>query len=350
MGFRSGRSTTLAVTKLVKHINVAQNNNLLTAALYLDFSKAFDCLKPALLLHKLPYYGFQPKIISWIADYFTDRSQQVRIGDCYSSELFCTYGVPQGSILGPLSFILYINDIVNCRTMSKMVIYADDIVLYSSSDNWNSLNTTLITDLKIVYNWTLHNRLSINFSKSKLQFFGSKNKLSLVRNIDRLYMGTNALGRVTVFKYLGIILDEELKFEAAMGDAYSTISYRLYTLTCIRKNITRKTAIAIVKAMIMPYYDYVIFLSTACTQKTMTKLSRLLNRALRVALNVDRHTPVNSLYDQTNTMKLDIRCRFNLIKIMHILVYSPVEFMDDDMRTLITPSHFCSPYGTKFSQ
>lgn len=91
MGFRSGRSTALAISKLVRHINRAQNEHLLTAALYIDFSKAFDCIKPALLLDKLPYCGLEPSIISWLRNYFSDRTQCVRIGECISRQKLCIH-------------------------------------------------------------------------------------------------------------------------------------------------------------------------------------------------------------------------------------------------------------------
>lgn len=103
--------------------------------------------------------------------------------------------------------------------------------------------------------------------------------------------------------------------------AYARYSFRLYTLSIIRKDLTRKAAVAIVKSMLMPYFDYMLFLYNSCTDKFKTKAQCLVNRSLRVALGTDSQTSVNSLHDQTAIMKLDIRARFNVLKMMHFKVY-----------------------------
>lgn len=271
-------------------------------------------------------------------NYFSNRTQCVRIGKHYSDYASSSYGVPQGSILGPLLFIMFINDIVNLRIDCRMVAYADDIVLFNSAESWNRLETTITVDLQTLYSWTLHNRLSINFAKTKMQLFGSKRNLSYAKDVRMLVIDGNIVNRVPVFNYLGILLDEELTFEPAFNDAYAKVSYRLYTLSCIRRDISKSTAIAIVKSMVFPYFDYLIFLATAITDKLMTKCNRLMNRAIRSALAADRRTSVNTLYDVTKMMKLDIQCRYNILKVMHILVYSPLDFIDGDDRILTTPN------------
>lgn len=356
MGFRKGRSTTGAISKLVTDLNLSYNNNEYSVAVYIDFSKAFDSISPNILLHKLKIYGIDDNLLKWLKNYFTDRSQVVRIDNTYSNSLNTSYGVPQGSILGPLMFITYINDLPNLNLRSKLIMYADDLVLYYSDANWLNTKSTIENELAYVYNWTLFNRLTINFSKSKFQVFGTKQCLNNTVNDNTLVMLDKSLDRVYSYPYLGIVIDCNLTFETAMLNAYTKFTYRLYTLSIIRKDIDRHTAVMIVKSMMLPFFDYVIFLSSSCTDKIMTKLHRIVNKALRIALLENRFTPTNELYDKTKVMKLDLRARFNVLKIMHHKVYNNVDVPVLPVHAMQTRAHagpilpLVFPNSTKFKQ
>lgn len=112
--------------------------------------------------------------------------------------------------------------------------------------------------------------------------------------------------------------------EKMMANAYASYSFRLYTLSVIRRDISKRVAITLVKTMLMLYFDYVIHFSNSCTDKTNTKCQRLVNRSLCLALQVDRYT--NPLYDAFNMMKLDIRARFNIIKLIHSRIYVTCDY------------------------
>lgn len=201
MGFRKGRSTTGAIANLVSDLNLAYNNNEYSIAVYIDFSKAFDSIRPDILLKKLKNYGIGDKMLNWLNNYFTDRTQRVRIDNYYSTLANSTYGVPQGSILGPLMFVTYVNDLPNLNLNTKLIMYADDLVIYFSDKNWLKTKTTVENDLIQVYNWTLFNRLTINFSKSKFQVFGSLPNLKAISNENVLNMITKSLDRVYTYSY-----------------------------------------------------------------------------------------------------------------------------------------------------
>lgn len=159
-----------------------------------------------------------------------------------------------------------------------------------------------------------------NFNKSKFQIFGNKSKLNKLTNTSNFDVGDNQLERVEYYNYLGVTLDSELNFEKEMAEAYAKYSYRLYTLSLIRKDINQFAATSIVKTMLIPYFDY-MFVSSACTDQTITKAKRFVNRSLRIALRVNRYTHVNELYDRTKVMKSDIRQSFNILKLKHRKVY-----------------------------
>lgn len=315
MGFRKGFSTTEAVYNLVTDLNQYNHNNQSSACVFIDFSKAFDCIQPNILLKKLKSYGLSVATLKWFANYFSGRTQMVRIGNSYSKALSMTYGVPQGSILGPLMFIIYINDLPMLKLSSKLIMYADDLVIYYSDLSWPQVKTTITADLLKIISWTYVNRLSINFSKSKLQLLPTRQYMPAMESITKIDVGLKSFERVETYNYLGIILDPDLKFEKAMLNAYARFSHKLYTLSVIRKDINQYTAVILVKPMLLPYYDYVLFLLTACTNKLITKMQRLVSRALRIALREDRRSNVNSLYSRTNVMKIELRSRY-VLKIM----------------------------------
>ena len=135
VGFRAHHSTYMAIMQLVDKINNAVEKNETTIGVYLDLSKAFDTIDLDILLHKLDYYGFREIVLDWFRDYLSNRTQYVSYNDNKSDLKSILCGVPQGSILGPLLFILYINDITNTSTLLDFLLFADDTtILYSSSD------------------------------------------------------------------------------------------------------------------------------------------------------------------------------------------------------------------------
>lgn len=168
-------------------------------------------------------------------------------------------------------FLIYINDLPRLDLSSKVILYADDLVLYHSDLDWNSNYRNLQNDLFKILSWTYYNRLTINYSKSKFQILGNRSKLSKLNHVREITVGIHTLGRVDNYNYLGIDIDSELKFEKAPSSAYARYSYRLYSLSIIRENITRRAAVAIVKSMLMPYFDYMLFLINTCSDKSKTK-------------------------------------------------------------------------------
>ena len=133
-GFRKNRSTVNAITELVCHITNAIENNKNTLSVFLDLSKAFDTIDHKMLLHKLECYGVRGLALNWFQSYLTDRKQYVLYNNVQSQTLYITCGgVPQGSVLGPLLFLVYVNHIANCLTHSKLISFADDTTVFFSS-------------------------------------------------------------------------------------------------------------------------------------------------------------------------------------------------------------------------
>ena len=173
-GFREGYNTTLALTTLVDKISCAVGNNELVIGLFLDFKKAFDTINHNILFDKLFKYGVRGLALDWLKDYLYNRNQFVIYNNSISSKKSITCGVPQGSILGPLLFLLYINDLPNCSSLLHYLLFADDTSLFISGKNINDLVHMMNNELSKITDWLECNRLSLNIKKTKFMIFSSK--------------------------------------------------------------------------------------------------------------------------------------------------------------------------------
>ena len=179
-------STEFAVNSLVNNIVRCLENKQVGFCILLDFAKAFDTVNHDILLNKLEYYGIRGIALNWFKSYLSDRMQCTEIGDTQSKLSFIKHGVPQGSILGPLLFLLYINDIVMSSPVFKFILFADDTSLFYSHKNKHDAVDILNSELSKISQWLAANKLSLNVSKSKLLVFSNQkpNKKKPAKNLN----------------------------------------------------------------------------------------------------------------------------------------------------------------------
>ena len=282
-GFRRQRSTSLAISQLLNQVYTNINKSAITAAIYIDFSKAFNCVQHATLIRKLSEFNLSKNIISWITSYLYGREQRTLANNVYSSYLPVGQGVPQGSVLGPLLYIIYANDIIKKIQNSGFTFYADDTVLYSKKKSLRLAQRELQEDLDGLSEWCINNDIYINVEKTKTMFFGSKARMNKIA-LPEFYINNTVLQRTQAYTYLGIKLDEQLSLETHANLVVKKVSQKVFQMTKIRPLLTKKAALLVYKNMILPILEYGdIFLHSA-SQKIRKKLQTLQNKALKCAL------------------------------------------------------------------
>ena len=210
-GFRQYHSTELATLELVDRITYVMDRNMLPLNIYLDLSKAFDTLDHEILIAKLGYYGFDSSSLNLMKNYLSNRLQQVQYDEVISDTLKIKCGVPQGSILGPLLFLIYVNDITLATKHFYPILYADDTTLCATlSTSWeDSDKQNLNTELQAISVWMRVNKLSLNLQKTKAMLFHTPQRIV---NFPCLFIDDHEIEYVQNFNFLGIHLDQHLKW------------------------------------------------------------------------------------------------------------------------------------------
>ena len=321
-GFRKQRSTAHAISQLLNQIYTNINRSVATIAVYIDFSKALNCVQHATLLNKLKHLSLSSNTLRWLENYLENREQRTLVNNVFSTSLPVRQGVPQGSVLGPLLYIIYANDIADRIKNSGYTFYADDTVLYSKKKSLVQAGIELQQDLDSLANWCVDNDIYINTKKTKVMFFGSRARISST-TLPELSIGGTILQRVKSYTYLGLKLDEQLNMETHANSLIQKVSNKIYHLTKVRYFITKKAALLIYKNMILPILEYGdIFLHSA-SQVIRKKLQTLPNKALRCALGKDKFENTTQLHNDARLLKLKTRRHVHVLLHMYQLAQMP---------------------------
>ena len=210
-GFREKHSTNLAIMELVTKITQAIENKEYTIGVFLDLSKAFDTVNHNILLHKLEHYGIRGVALDWFKNYLSNRIQVVKYNSSRSDSLEIKCGVPQGSVLGPLLFLIYMNDIGKCSRLLSFISFADDTNLFLSHRDAYTLSNTMNQELKNITTWLSTNKLSLNVNKTHFMIFKTKNRTFSQRM--SITIDGQQIEQVKYTKFLGLFIDEELSWK-----------------------------------------------------------------------------------------------------------------------------------------
>ena len=254
-GFRKGFSNTISIADVTDMLFANTDKNQPTIAVFVDLCKVFDTVDHEVLINKLDCYGIRGTNLLWCKNYLSNRLQRTLTNGILSSSADISCGVPQGSVLGPLFFILYINDAQAAIKRAGIQLYADDTVLYAADQNIRTATDNLQKALDQFTDWCGENKLTLNANKTKQMVFCTRNMVKKAKNVQ-LPVRCLPLQTVPTCKYLGRSLDSTLTLNYHVKNVSNMISYKAILLGKIRKFLTEKVALKIYKSMILPYFDY----------------------------------------------------------------------------------------------
>lgn len=326
-GFRENHSCETAINDVMYEWKQAQNDSKIIIAVFLDFQRAFETIDPQLLVHKLSKYGVQAKSLDWFESYLSNRRQVVRIGEQTSSELSNELGVPQGSILGPLLFILYINYITKCLNHSKAKMFADDTLVYIIADSIEIAAHNLNNDLDILYNKLCQNKLKLNVNKTKVMIISNK---KIDKKDVNIYISGTKLEIESEIKYLGTIIDENLSFDKNVNSVCKKIGHKASVMSRLSKelNINQKTMLY--KTIVEPHFTYCASLLFLSSESDLQRLQMLQNKCLRSVLNVNRFTHSADMLENLKLMNVSQIIKFRtLILIFKIIKGETPQYLSE---------------------
>lgn len=310
-GFRRGMSTELALLTQKEFILNGFENNKLTLGIFIDFSKAFDRVNHVILSTKLDHYGFRGIPGDLLKSYLTHRKQCVVINEKRSPLLSVHSGVPQGSVLGPVLFNIYINDIINSIECTNCLIYADDTSLFFQSNNINDLVSLANVTLNKLLEWTRVNVLEINVSKTKAVLFAPVQKL-ITRDIN-IQLGSEMIKVTNEAKTLGITFNQHLSWNAHVDRVAGTLAKACGILCRFRQILTTKVKLMLYNSLFASHINYCNLVWGVTSQANKTKLHLLQKKAIRHIVNAPYDAHTKELFASLNVLPFQHLYNFNLI-------------------------------------
>ena len=308
-GFRPNYSTDFCLTFLNDKIIQGFDSGLLTGMILIDLQKAFDTINYTILLEKMKVLGFSDQVINWFQSYLLNRNFHIAIGNSVSNAGELTCGVPQGSILGPLLFLLYVNDMkqaIDC----DLFLYADDSCLVFQHKNVKEIEINLNKNFSNLCDWFVDNRLSIHFGEDKTKsiLFAPKNKIKKIDKLDITYNGIH-IKQCSKVTYLGCILDESLSGESMALYVMDKINNKIKFLYRKSKYLTKSLRRLLCNALIQPHFDYACSARYPNLNKGFKKkLQVTQNKCIRFCLQLGNMSHMGAAeFDKINWLPIDDR-------------------------------------------
>ena len=320
-GFRKSHSTELASYELVDRIISQMENSEIPLNIYMDLSKAFDTLDHDILLRKLSYYGIKGNALTLFSSYLSDRKQYVIMDDIKSQYLDITTGVPQGSILGPLLFIIYINDITSASTLFKFIIYADDTTLSSTLSIFKDQNNNEVNSLNInrelnnINIWLKVNKLSLNINKTKFMLFYTPQKQVAIPSLE---IDAVKLDCVDEFNFLGLVLDKHMNWNKHLQKVSSKVSQIVGIMSKIKTYLPKETLLTIYNSLILPHINYCLL---AWGHK-FDRLAGVQKKAVRLINSSKYNAHTEPIFKLLKLLKIEDIYKLQLLKFYYKLKHN----------------------------
>lgn len=308
-GFRPDHSTELALADAVNNIYNSLDKNNTCVGVFLDLSKAFDTIDHKILLSKLFFYGIRGTTLNWLDSYLSNRYQYTLYKNSKSELAKIACGVPQGSILGPLLFIIYVNDIVNVSDIAKTILFADDTNIFFDSQNLLSSHKTVSTELTKFSSWFAANKLSLNIEKTNYMVFNASHSFRWDHNIT---MNDKIINRVNTTKFLGVHIDNKLSWRDHISAVCNRVARNTGIICKLKHYLPPNILRTLYITLILPQLTYCTTIWSGTYSTNLNHLCVLQKRAIRHISHAAPRDHTSPLYKRLNLLKLNDIIRVQL--------------------------------------
>ena len=324
-GFRAKHSASHALLDLLMNSLQAIENKEIIVGVFLDFKKAFDSINHQILLDKLHFYGVRGVIHDLFRNYLLERKQYTVYNGHNSSSETVTCGVPQGSILGPLLFLIYINDLSNTSNILNFLLFADDTNIFFKHRDAECLTNIMNVELCKVSNWIQANKLQLNYEKTHMMIFNSGNKD--ISQIE-IYIDRYDIKKVQTTKFLGISIDLDFKWKTHVNETLRKVSKVIGVMSKLRECIPTHVLLIIYNSLVLSHLSYNIIVWGGCSKYLLERIYLLQKRVVRIIAKTSYRSHSKPLF-----------LKFNILPVFSLYEYQLLLFMYSYHNNLL-PANF----------
>ena len=325
-GFRKGYSTELALARTIDEISTHLDNGNIVIGMFLDLKKAFDTVNHSILLNKLYHYGVRGNPHLLLKNYLSQRCQSSVLNSSRSSLEFINCGVPQGSILGPLLFIVYLNDLSNALTNTFPIMYADDTNIFLAGNNLNEMTTNFNRELEELSTYFRSNRLSLNLTKTHAMIF-STNHHTRQQTLN-LKIDDSVIETVCSTTFLGVKIENSLSWSSHINYIANKISKVIGAIKKASKVLNRETLLSLYSSLIDPYIQYCNLIWGNAPKTHLNRILILQKWALRIAYGLGPRDHTGTHFIENNILRVDdlfrLSCSIFLYKLKNAMYPSSI--------------------------
>ena len=325
-GFRPKHSCQTALTKMCENWLSAINNSEMVGAVFLDFKKAFDTVNHSILINKLELYTGDETSTYFFKSYLTNRQQYVSVNGEQSMGGTIISGVPQGSILGPLLFCIFINDLplivsakdssTNKQSIVTNDLFADDASLYSSNNNPSIIEASLQNSLNITSQWCKNNRMVIHPDKTKCMMITTRQKHQKNASSLNLFINDSQIQQVDRHRVLGVTLDKEFKWLPHLENVLKHVSRNLYLFSRVKHFADQESMLLFFYGHFLPSINYASNLWDSCADLHIKKLNACHRRAIKI-IHSGKDLSTDEKFKQLGVLTLEKQLQLNKAVFMY---------------------------------
>ena len=337
-GFRKNHSTSLAMIETTDSIRRLIDDKNYVLGIFVDLTKAFDTVDHDILLEKMNNYGIRGHANNFFRSFLTNRKQFSCINGIDSSLLNINCGVPQGSVLGPILFLIYINDLHRALPDCKVRLFADDTGIFINNTDFETLTVQSKYILEKLFLWCNHNKLIVNSDKTCFIVFHANNK-NAHRNFTEIKIQDNTIARVSSTKYLGIIFDEKLTWKEHVNYICNSLLKYFGIFNHIKSFIDKSVVRQLYFSFIYSRISYGIEVFANDFKKHAVRLQIIQNKLLKLVLRMDRMTPTNTLHAHLQLLKITDIYKVKVIVFVNNILLGKCPDVFNDYFVMNEPSY-----------